>query len=289
MNTARTIRRTIYLLLFVLIFGGVLRKALPGGIGMIIFFAKDALCVLLLILVLRAKKSKEVLNFIKYWFVFCLIFTPVFFNTAAISPALAVFGAKQYLLFEVLVPAMMIAFPPDAVHKYRRLFYLLSLTAIPTALLAVIQLQLPFSHWLNQGVGGVDLSAFSAAGKPRVSATFIFVAQYTMYLNALYYMISTHMLSNRLANFRNLTKRPILIVIVASLIVGAFSTGSRSAVLGIGVSIIFTTIVVFLSNRSQSQIKLVGVFVIGTIALSVAQLVMPDAFLAYQARLQQRW
>ena len=81
-----------------------------------------------------------------------------------------------------------------------------------------------------------------------------------------------------------LIRRPLLIVVIACFVVGMFSTGSRSAVLGIAVSVMFTAFVVFISNRSQSQIKLVGAFVLAAIGYFSAQVIMPSAFVAYNAR-----
>src|SRR5678815_4379708 len=111
------------------------------------------------------------------------------------------------------------------------------------------------------------MEAFSAAGRLRVSSTFPFVAQFTMFLNVAIYFCAAALsgasdAASRLARWSRLSLVPLLIL-------ATFATGSRGAV--IGGLVIFATATGFAAMKrggiALSRLLLIGLVLAGLVGI----------------------
>jgi hypothetical protein len=277
----RTLRGSILGLILVLTFEGLARKINIHGTSVAIFLLKDFVVAFIGLQLLRLKRP-QALDFL--WLAYLVeivLFLPVIVQTATNDPLLAIFGAKEYLLYPIVAFAVFIAFENATVQEITVFFRWLVLLIFPTTALALVQLHLPASHWLNLSVGGDSLEGFSAGGHLRVSSTFAFVAQYCCFINAEVFI--TIIALNNLQGVKWQSKMFYLLT-VPLLIVSAYVTGSRGAVLIncliIGLAGIFS----LLKFQARSAFRIVGIAVGLLAILALAQYLLPDAFAAYSVR-----
>jgi hypothetical protein len=210
-----------------------------------------------------------------------VLFVPLIIATGWNDWWLAVFGAKQYLLFPMVGFATFYAFQNTRVEQIVRFFRWTSLLIIPTAVLALVQLRLPQDHWLNMSVSGDSLRAFSAGGELRVSSTFSFVAQYSAFLNAQLFIL---MLALHEWRKRSPVWKVVIFFLVPLLVMSSFVTGSRGAVVG-NLTIILVAVVLILCKfkfGKALQISLVALFFL--LMVPVVQHFAPETMVAYSER-----
>jgi hypothetical protein len=277
----RRLRWGVMILVLVLTFEGLARKLNIANSSLAIFLLKDVIVAALGLQVIVLKRSPPI-QFL--WFAYMaalILFLPVTISTAVHDPILAVFGAKQYLLYPIVAFAVFMGFENSTGTEIVRFFRWIALLVIPTVAVALIQLRLPASHWLNLAVDGDDLEGFSAAGHLRVSSTFSFVAQYCAFINAEVFiaMLALNNLKD-MGWFRKL----IYLSIVPLLIISSYVTGSRGAVL---VNCLIVAIAVLLSlMKFQARSAFRIIVIVGALLLTLAatQYLFPDAFAAYSER-----
>jgi hypothetical protein len=283
MNSRFLLRNLLMFLVILLTFEGLGRKLVASGIiNQAIFFAKDMVVIVMLFVVfnLPANRVQRKLSAILGLFGVALV--PLIFLTGLHDPVLAVFGAKQYLLFSVVALSIIAAYIPHGEVALFRLLTLIAVMVVPTTLVAVYQQRLPASHWLNTSTEGGALSAFSAGGYLRVSSTFSFVAQYCMFLNAACYAIPAAMQQASANPIWRLAKSSW--VLIPFLLVGMYITGSRGAV--VGCTVIVAVGGAFLLARGGGQgVRLaIGVATLAMATLLVLREKHPEYFAAYEAR-----
>jgi hypothetical protein len=270
-------------LIFTLIFEGLARKMAPAALGIGIFFFKEFLAVILLLLCLKGDQNVEAMRLLGVMRLMFVLLLPCFIATMLDDPVLAVFGLKQYLLFPTVAVAMCAAYLPDNRQQLFSLFRMIALSLFVTTLVAVAQNRLPRDNWLNLSVGGDDLSAFSAGGYLRVSSTFAFVGQYCYYLNALCYFLPAFFY------FKKAPRTWMAIVqaifLLGLFVVGMFVTGSRLAVLGNLAVCCAGGLLLIVCGGGRALIKLTFPIVAGIVLLGVMQQQYPEFFAAYQARM----
>lgn len=282
------LRIIIYLTVFFLVFEGLLRKLVPAALGLGIFFFKDFLCIAALIVLSKLNDVKvTTAKFRRSWMFLFLSFIPLFLNTVFRDPILAFFGMKQYLLYAVIALAVPNAFPPADFTKFSRFVKTVSILLIPTTFVAVVQNALPASHWLNLSVAGESLEAFSAAGYLRVGSTFSFPGQYSWFINFVCILIPVRMtfLSTIPANIKvRYWERVMIMILIVMLLIGAFITGGRTAVLGSGISLVLGFILA--SIKSPSKVIIQGIaFIFATIFLiGLLRVAKPEFFAVYDDR-----
>jgi hypothetical protein len=277
----RVLRGTLFLLVLVLVFEGIARKVNFKGTSTPIFFLKDFIILLLGVQVLRLRRSRAIQWLWITYLLECALFLPLILCTAWQDPILAVFGAKEYLLYPVVAIATFLALESSTMLQIIWFFRWISLLVIPTTLLALYQLHQPADSWINLSVGGDSLEGFSANGVLRVSSTFPFVAQYCAFLNAQVFITAI-----ALSRFRDLGVfgRALYLFIVPMLILGCYMTGSRGAVLTDLVVIAIAATLSVLKFRARSTLRVVVIVVFLLIALAAAHFVEPDAFQVYSTR-----
>ncbi len=277
-------RRLLYLLVLILVFEGLVRKFLPSLLSQALFFAKDGLCLLMLALLLREGVKKSVLVIVMPWLLFGALCFPVLVRTFTLDPILVFFGGKQYLLFVIVAVAAIRAFPPDQPEHLRRFGYFLALLILPTSAVALLQLGLPANHWINQGIGGSDLSGFSGGGLLRVSSTFAFVAQYNMFLNAMVFGIGLHYTFGKPRKLPALMQSIPFVLIILAYVISVFSTGSRTSVMGSALIFAMAGLLALFGHQGRTAQKMLGLGVLVVAGYFGGQWLKPDAFIAYEQR-----
>ena len=284
MNDPKATRRLQHWLLFlvlVLTFEGILRKKAPPGLKQAIFFLKDFIAIWLAVQVAQMRRPPAIRFLSTAYTAVSVLMIPVIIATAFHDPLLALFGAKQYLLFPIVGLAVFMAFENATHEELLRFFRWIALLVIPTSLIALLQSRLPSSHWLNLSVGGTSLEGFSAGDKLRVSSTFPFVAQYGMFLNAQIFI--TAITLSHLRNLRRVWKIACL-SLLPLLVLGSYITGSRSAVVG-NVAILLLACGLAMT-KLQSRVALRLAMLIAGLYLAFIGMehLFPSAFTAYRAR-----
>ena len=279
----RRLRWGLLVLVLVLTFEGLARKLNIADSSIAIFLLKDVIITAMGVQVILLKRSYPIQFLWAAYVAEIILFLPVIISTAAHDPILAVFGAKQYLLYPMVAFATFLGFENSSSQEIVRFFRWMALLVIPTVAVALIQLRLPASHWLNLSVDGGDLEGFSAAGHLRVSSTFSFVAQYCAFINAEVFIAMIAL--NNLKDVRWFGKL-VYLSIVPLLIISSYVTGSRGAVL---VNCVIVAIAVLLSlMKFQARTAFRVIVIVGALLLTLAvtQYVFPDAFAAYSEREQ---
>ena len=273
-------------LTLLLVFEGVFRKILPSAAGTLLFFVKDFLCIYLIFHFIFARKDKIVGSLVSVQSTLFLLFIPILIQTATYDWILFFFGAKQYLLYLVVVALTFKGlYSKIGLIEY---YNLVKILIIITTFVAVVQQSLPASHWLNRSVGGDLLDGFSAAGYLRVSSTFAFTAQYSYFLTfASALILGTFFLpEENLQNKRNgwfkIIKSPI--VAISCLIIGSFITGGRTAVLGMLVIGTLGVLLIILKSRGRGILKLLSYISLSLLIGAFIYIVKPEYFAAYMER-----
>jgi hypothetical protein len=194
---------------------------------------------------------------------------------------------KQYLLYAVVGLTMPVAFPPSDYDKFGRFVKTISIFLIPTTLVAVVQNALPASHWLNLSVAGDSLEGFSAAGHLRVGSTFSFPAQYSWFINFVCILLPVRMAflsllkSNSGSQFR---EKFLMLILIIMLLIGAFITGGRTAVLGSGISLVLGFILASIKSPSKVIVQGIAFIFALIILISVLRVAKPEFFAVYDER-----
>lgn len=284
MNVKRLLQYLCFTLIILLVFEGLLRKILPG-LSMAIFLAKDVLLLLgiPLLIQLRSDTFTQWLS-VLYCGLVALMIIPIG-NTISYDPLLAVFGAKQYLLYPLLGLYVIAAFRSDP-EAFDRFANFGALLIYPVVTIALIQRQLPEAHWLNLSVGGGSMSAFSSGGTLRVSSTFSFVAQFSWFTVAACFLLPAGVVNRA-------TSRPwkwlfVPWVLFVFLFIGLFATGSRTAVIGCVSVFIVATSLIFVTGRSRSLTMLVSAGIFTLLALIIVNVLLPDVVRTYSKRFESR-
>ena len=280
------LRQLISLLVVVLTFEGIARKAFPT-LSVWLFLLKDFIVTIMALYVVRMPAAPALSALWRAYKILAVLFVPPFLCTAwndwvvGDHLLLAVFGAKQYLLFPMVGFATFYAFHRVKMEEILRFFRWASLLIIPTAALAFVQLRLPHDHWLNMAVTGTSLSAFAAAGELRVSSSFSFVAQYCAFLNAQVFML---MLALHEWRKRSLIWKALLFSLVPLFVMSSFITGSRGAVVGNTVIILVAGVLVLCRFEFGKALKIVAVAVLLLLTVRVVQHFVPQTMAAYSER-----
>jgi hypothetical protein len=281
-SAQRTIHRLLCLLILSVIFEGIARKAAPKSLGIIIFFSKDVLTLVLLLLCLKKKFNAEASRLLGVMGRIVLLLSPCIVLTAIHDPLLAAFGMKQYALFPTVAIAMCVAYIPNGFRELFSLFRLIAFSVMVTTIVAVAQNRLPATNWLNLTAGGDDMSIFSAGGYLRVSSTFPFVGQYCFYLNALCYCLPAFFAFQSIVGRRGTTIQ--IVVLIALAIIGTFVTGSRSSVIGNAAILCAAGLLCFFFVGVKALIRVTALAGLGIVLLALMQSQHPELFAAYEAR-----
>lgn len=283
MNGRKGLQRLIYILIGVLIFEGIARKLMPDALSRPAILVKDVVALVIAMRVTLVPLPAWLNTLRMLWMGVAIAIVPLIILTALNDPILAIFGAKQYLLFMPIAWAVPLAFssrkePYKDLFRYHRW---LAASVPLTAAVAMIQVTLPTGHWLNLSVAGDDLSAFSAGGQLRVSSTFPFIAQYCWYSLA---VVASVALAIRYPGKGPLAGMLKWWVIIPFLVVGTFITGSRQSVIGLIIVVAVAGMLILVVGGGKGAGRLIGFVAALFVGLFVGQAFFPEGFIAYDAR-----
>ncbi|HUB68706.1 MAG TPA: hypothetical protein VL981_14580 [Candidatus Methylacidiphilales bacterium] len=281
MSSARALRVLLIIIVLVLTFEGVVRKMQIPGTSVPIFLLKDVIVLIMAFHVMRMTLPRSIDFLWGAYLGLIALFVPVILVTALHDPVLALFGAKEYLLYPFVGLAVFYAYHDVGMDEIVRFFRWTSLLIIPTFIVAMIQLRLPPGHWLNLSVEGDMLDNFAAAGKLRVSSTFSFVAQYGAFLNAEFFMLIIALHQTRDLNF---FWKAVYIGLIPLFVISNYVTGSRGAVDGCTAVIAIAGGLSLVKLQLRSVFRLLGIIVGLVIVVLAGQYFLPDEFAAYSER-----
>src|SRR5215204_1937015 len=276
--------RLLYVLIITLVFEGIVRKLFPV-LRTPVFFLKDILCMIILFKVASLKLEGVVSRLRSAWSILFVMFLPLLNYTSFKDPMLAMFAAKQYLLYIITGVGVAISFSDSNDERFRRFIFFVAVMIMPTALVAIIQNALPASHWLNLSVGGESLEGFSAGGYLRVASTFSFTAQYSFFLVAESFFLATSFFlpPKKLFGFSSRYKGPIYFLLAVMLVISAFITGGRTAVLGFSATFLLGFLLISIKWPGWF-LKGALVIAAGIVMLTVIKTLKPEFFMAYEER-----
>jgi hypothetical protein len=277
----KSLQRGILLLVALLIGEGLLRKMF-SFLSLPLFFAKDFLVLYLGLKACLGKLPEAAERIITWQIILVILILPNFLDTSFRDPVLGAFGLKQYCLFPFVGVAVCAAYLPDQREAFRKLITFLAMSLLLTTSVAILQNKLGPGHWLNKTPDGESLAGFSAGGKLRVSSTFIFVAQYTMYLNPMVGFLASFLLLRKKAVTGWQKTLPFLLPIF--FIIGMFITGSRGAVIGCCAIIMSGLVLLLFTSGAAKAIRVLLFLGFAGFGYVVVHKVFPDAFAAYDAR-----
>jgi hypothetical protein len=279
----RLLRRTLIAMAFLLTFEGLLRKLEPGVIGVLIFLLKDFVILYMGFQLVTRHKLPAAVSFItSSYFLFAALLFPNILITFGHDPALAVFGAKEYLLYPIVGLSAFVVFQNASVPQVINFCRIIALLMIPTGLIGILQTQISPNSWINLSVDGKSLEDFSSAGHLRISSTFSFVSQFCTFLNMEMFMIFFALhgykeIKSQLLKLALLMPLPLLVVC-------SYCTGSRGAV--VGNSMVLAIAVVLSCVRFEVG-KLMKFLVVAGVVAGVAvgfQHLFPSLMATYTVR-----
>jgi hypothetical protein len=115
------LRRLLSLLVVVLTFEGIARKALPA-FSVSLFLFKDAIVTIMAFFVVQMPEAPALVALWRAYKILAVLFVPLIIATGWNDWWLAVFGAKQYLLFPMVGFATFYAFQNTRVEQIVRFF-----------------------------------------------------------------------------------------------------------------------------------------------------------------------
>ena len=277
------LRMTLVALVILLTFEGLLRKLEPNKIGVAIFLLKDVVIFFMGFQLLTRHRLNSALNFLTVSFLtVAFFFVPNILQTMGHDPLLAVFGAKEYLLYPIVAIATFVAFenaPMDSVVKFARL---LAFLMIPAGIVALVQTRLPATSWINMSVDGASLEDFSSAGHLRVSSTFSFVSQFCCFLNMQMFIVflALHGGIGKLSALKKL----IYLAPIPLLVICSYLTGSRGAVIGNTMVLVFAVALGAMRFELAKVIKFVWIGAAIGLVVVLFQVLSPDLMATYTTR-----
>jgi len=236
--------RVLFLSIMVwMVYEGALRKwGFPAYQGLI-YLIKDMMLMLVYIgFVLNPPKQFlkfPFANAIKFWMISCVIYySMLLFNPNSPSVLLSILGLKNYIFYfpvAFLVPYCI----RDMAH-FERLFKLYMILVLPALLISFVQFSLPSTHFLNRYVnhqiGTEAITSQFGSGSNRVRTAGMFSYLSGNFAFNLFMMISSLCL---LTSKKFVIKGNLLTFLVLILAIGGlFTTGSRSGLLAMILSII---------------------------------------------------
>lgn len=186
---AKHIRLGLFLFLFLLIYDGALRKWVLPSAEQILFIAKDALLLGLLVYALlnrprqiNASMQPAARTLFLLYAAWVLLEMG---NLNLPSVLVGVWGLKAHLLYASLILLLPLAFS-NLNDLLRWLVKIYPWVVIPVSALAFVQLASPPSSFINQQVrGGMEMiSYFGESGLVRVTGTFSYISGLTSFVQA---------------------------------------------------------------------------------------------------------
>jgi hypothetical protein len=281
-KAVRLLRKTLITLVILLTFEGLLRKLEPNKIGIVIFLLKDVVILFMGLQLITRHRLNAAINFLSIGYLGLVLFLlPCIINTGSHDPLLAIFGAKEYLLYPIVALSVFVVFENASMTEVIRFCRLVAFLMIPAGLVAIVQTQLSPNNWLNLSVDGASLEDFSSAGHLRVSSTFSFVSQFCCFLNMQMFMVFL-----ALHGYKNLKglKKLVFLLPIPLLVISSYLTGSRGAVIGNSSVLVIAVILACLRFELGKIIRFVWIAGAIVVVVLVFQTMFPSLMATYTVR-----
>ncbi len=246
-------RRSIYIVFFMIVLEGILRKWVLPQASDLIYFIKDLVLIgaYLKYFLLSKNETKVVINnsFLKTLLLlsggWCLFQS---FNPSLGSSIIGLFGLRGYFFYVPLMWMFTSLFrSEEELYQFLRIHLLL---LIPVGILGVIQFLSPASSLINVYAGGEAANAgFSGTDKIRITGTFSYIAGYVTFLTVCFSLLLP-VLSRKQSLIWQWLATLELILLVAN----SFMTGSRSVVLSI---VLFAVAYIGLSSLKDVSVIII--------------------------------
>jgi hypothetical protein len=280
-NAALRLRQLLQTLVLVLTFEGIVRKAAPSFLSIPLFMVKDVVVAVMAIYVLARPVVQPVEFLWNAYKALIVLMIPPFFITAWIDPLLGVFGLKEYVLYPVIGLAFFYGFRGERMDVLLGFVRRCAALLIPTGVLALVQLRLPSTHWLNMSVNRESMEEFMRGGEMRISSTFSFVAQYCTFLNAQIFMVLITMYG---FHRQNLGWKIVSAILLPMLVLSCYATGSRASVAGNTAILLVAICLVMTKFRVRAAMQIMMVALALYLAALTVHYVSPNATAAYSDR-----
>jgi len=259
-----SMKKGIWLYLFLLIFEGSLRKWLLPGLATPLLVVRDPIAIWLIFM--ACKKGLFKMNgymLILFAIGFVSFFMSLIYGHGKL--AIAIYGIRILVIYFPLMFVIGRVLSYEDVLKFGRVFIYL---AFPMLVLIIMQFLSPQSAWVNRGVGG-DLSGAGfggAMGYYRPPGTFSFAVGNSLYWSTTACFIFYYWVVPKGIN------RLILIVASASLLVAIPVSIVRSLFFQVLITLFF---VIVYSMRNPKNIKRIMVVLISLVVIILVLYTIP--------------
>lgn len=263
----KRIVKLIFLIYWLLIFEGALRKWAFPQYHQIIFFFRDPIALLVYILALK----KNILTrdaFLTSGILISIAFIPLIFLQAILSnvnPLTLIYGWRMYFFYLPLAFVIKDSFYPEDLYKLiRQTLYI----AIPLSALVYFQYISPPKSFINSAYGSAN--AFVVSGNiVRTTGTFTFTAGQSLFTSSLMAMLIFGWLYRKRYPLISITW---LIIASGASITTLLLSGSRTAFFMTGLIVAATFTGLFFTNDIKSKFT-------GTIMIAFLLLIGAAMFL----------
>lgn len=276
------VARVLIAVLAIAIFEGAIRKWLVQGSALPLLALRDGLVAYALWLGLRRRWFHFAAwpeSLLLTWTMLVVIWTTLQVMTQLQPPLIAALGLRSWLLylwFAWLCRRTLVRSDVEYVLR------LLALLVIPLAVLALLQHQLPPSHFLNRSPEGDEDSVVTVVwGIVRVTGTFSHPAGYVQ----LTYLTSTLALALLWGELKGLRSKALRWAVAAAAFTCVVVSGSRSAFLGAVIIALVSFGAICLSGRGFSG-RAVGIIAVVASLPLLATAVFPTAISSIQQRFE---
>jgi hypothetical protein len=233
----RQIVRLVFVIYWLLIFEGVLRKYLFPELGRVLFFVRDPFLLLLYVLALMYGMFPKRSWFLVVGVSFAVLSVPLiliqyFFANIRFDWLLAAYGWRNYFLY---LPLAFIVAQYFQAQDMRRLVRWTLCVAIPISALVYFQFLSPITAPINKGLGKADDEVYINAGVaeniPRTFGTFTSsTGQGAFVISSLALLLAAWTMPKS----RLFVKRTVLLPATGAVLVCAALSGSRGTVIWAG-------------------------------------------------------
>jgi len=284
-------QRLLWVVMFLVVFEGAVRKWVLPGFQAQIFFVKDLILIAaygaFLAASPRSGAHAKVMGGLRILFVLSSIyFIFELLNPNSPSLLVSVIGLKNYLLYMPLAFIVPYIFSSvaDVEQKLRKYAILL----IPFVALGLVQFMFPPDHWINGYLNheGEELSVGGFFGdasinKVRTTGTFSYIGGFTAFLTIMAYLATALAAKNRW----RISGNALVLVLLALCLAAMFTTGSRGPIWGLLATL---PLVLWIWSRSGLLSSgSLGKMMAASVAIwLLAQFVAADAYDAYAYRVE---
>ncbi len=272
----RLIVKLVFVIYWLLIFEGAMRKWAFPGMQKAIFFIRDPFVLAIYWLALKNELWPRWTPLFKFGIILAIVFIPLAFFQVFINdynPLVAIYGWRMYFWY---VPLVFIIGEQFRGKDLARLFRQTLLAVIPIAVLVLMQFRAPPEAFVNRGTDPEALVMLSAQNKVRTSGTFTIGAAQGIFIGSAIAMVMSIWLMPRA--FRPMGN-VFLLVCTGAVVACLAVSGSRSAFLHALLCIMAAVASAFLVKRMQARLRaIIRVPLIILAGLLAFVYVFPDAY-----------